>query len=115
MSSNWYLDKYYHYKDLEFKLTSLKIYEIYFQNNLIGALLLNKAKNISTVSYKKKYKTKYDVNFKYNNKFRNDIHIFDKIYHEFKNFNSINIEELFKDIYSFILENELEFKRMTSV
>ena len=109
MSSNWYFDKYYQYKDLEFKLTSLKIYEIYFQNNLIGTLLLNKAKNISTVSYKKKYKTKY------NNKFRNDIHIFDKIYHEFKNFNSINIEELFKDIYSFILENELEFKRMTSV
>lgn len=115
MSSNWYPNKYYQYKDLEFKLTSLKIYEIYFQNNLIGALLLNKSKNISTVSYKKKYKTKYDVNFKYNNKFRNDTHIFDKIYHEFKNFNSINIEELFKDIYSFILENELKFKRMTSV
>ena len=57
MSSNWYFDKYYQYKDLEFKLTSLKIYEIYFQNNLIGTLLLNKAKNISTVSYKKKYKT----------------------------------------------------------
>ena len=115
MSSDLFPSKEYIYQDLKLELTSLKIYEIYFQNNLVGALLLNKAKNISTVSYKKKYKTKYDVNFKYNNKFRNDIHIFDKIYHEFKNFNSINIEELFKDIYSFILENELEFKRMTSV
>ena len=40
MYFNWYLNKYYQYKDLEFKLTSLKIYEIYFQNNLIRALLV---------------------------------------------------------------------------
>ena len=40
---------------------------------------------------------------------------YNSLFDEFKNFNSTNIEELFKDIYSFILENELEFKRMTSL
>ena len=98
MSSNWYFDKYYQYKDLEFKLTSLKIYEIYFQNNLIGTLLLNKAKNISTVSYKKKYKTKYDVNFKYVKMTRR---LFDKL---------ANAKALNSEIDKFIKEEYYEEK-----
>lgn len=59
MSSNWCFDKYYQYKDLEFKLTSLKIYEIYFQNNLIGAL----SKRYTKTNMPYKYKIIQELNF----------------------------------------------------
>ena len=88
--------------------------EAYGSDYVTSLRTFEKLTNTQSCSWSVNY-SGYNFNFKYNNKFRNDIHIFDKIYHEFKNFNSINIEELFKDIYSFILENELEFKRMTSV